>query len=128
VTTRTSPRHRVKIDAHVRAAALLGILASVFATVRYGTREGISVALGAIIAVGNLLVIAWMLRDFGEEPEEGQSRGGSLRALLLLKPIGLLGLALLILRQPFVSGIAFVAGVAVLPLGIVLGETQKKRA
>jgi hypothetical protein len=118
----------MKIDAHVRAAALLGILATLFATVRYGTRAGVSVALGVIIAVGNLLVIAWMLRGFGEEPEEGSTRGGSLRALLLLKPIGLLVLALIILRLPFVSGIAFVAGIAVLPLGILLGEAKKKRA
>jgi hypothetical protein len=114
----------VTIEPHVRAAALLGLLASAFGTVRYGTREGLSVALGATVAIVNLLVVAWMVRGLSREASMPGSPG--LRGLLVFKPIALLLCTLALLKLPFVSGLAFVLGVAVLPVGMALGEVRAR--
>lgn len=116
----------MKIETHVRASVLLGVLAIFFALLRSTVEAACSVALGLTLAIANLLTIAWFVRGFARKGDDGATGAGGLRSLIVLKPLALLGVTFLLLRIPYVVGAAFAIGIAVLPLGIVVGEVQER--
>lgn len=124
-----------------KAAALLGAIFSVGGTVLYGTRTGGSVAVGAFIAVANLLMMRAIIRSIlrpppgedgeekaenvaggpgaGREHKEAGRRGGVAWGIFaVLKIFLLFGGVWILLTRHMVDPIPLVVGYGVLPLGI----------
>jgi hypothetical protein len=106
---------------HAQMVAVVSLLASVFGWARYGVAIGASVALGASLTLLNLIAIALSVRSF--MPSEGKAPG-PLRGLTVLKHLALFGAMFVTLKLPFVSGFAFGVGMALFPIGVVLGELR----
>jgi hypothetical protein len=105
------------ITPHIRATALLGALACAVGAYRNGARVGFSVALGATLAIANLLAIRFTV--------ETLTRSGTVsnwNGLAILRQTALFGGTFVVLGLRSVSAPAFVVGLALLPLGLVLGE------
>jgi dipeptide/tripeptide permease len=123
----------------VKAAAILGAIFTVAAAGLYGARAALSVAVGAGIAVANLLMLRAIIRALirgpeeppkdsaGDEPDEKSSqdhaeigrRGGVAWAVFaVLKIFLLFGGVWILLTRGLVAPIPLVVGYGVLPLGI----------
>lgn len=120
------------------AAAVLGAAFSVAALGLYGGRTAASVALGAAIAVANLLtmraIVRALVRAPIDEPEEdgkdedaspdrdhrgaGRRGGAAWGVFALLKLFILFGGIWMLLTRGMVAPIPLVVGYGVLPLGI----------
>ena len=115
-------------------AAVLGGVLSVFALGLYGPKPAASVALGAAIAVANLLVMRAIVRallpppegdDAAPKPPEdvdhrgaGKRGGAAWGVFAVLKILVLFGGLWLLLTKRLVDPIPLVVGYGVLPLGI----------
>lgn len=123
-------RDSVKVSAYI-AAALGGVLA-LLATPMFGMRAGFSVAVGAAIAVSNLLVLRAIIRalvqatpEDAENPApEGDHKGAGKRGgaawgiFAMLKIFLLFGGVWGLLALGLVDPIPLVVGYGVLPLGM----------
>jgi hypothetical protein len=119
-----------------KAAALLGAIFSVAGSVLYGTRTGGSVAIGAFIAVANLLMMRAIIRSVltpppddteekkGSEAQDPKHRAAGRRGgvawgvFAVLKIFLLFGGVWILLTRHMVDPIPLVVGYGVLPLGI----------
>lgn len=138
-----APDDRDDIKTSVIAAAILGAVFIVGALGTYGPKTALSVALGAAIAVANLLTMRAIVRalvrpPIDEAPKDGQSegegegekkpqadhrgagrRGGAAWGVFaVLKLFVLFGGIWLLLTKGLVAPIPLVVGYGVLPLGI----------
>lgn len=138
--TKPEKTERDDIKTSVKAAAALG---AIFTLAAFGTHDGktaLSVAVGAGIAVANLLTMRAIVRalvqapddegDAGGEPDEEKSeekkdhraagkRGGAAWGVFaLFKIFFLFGGIWLLLSKGLVAPIPLVVGYGVLPLGI----------
>ncbi len=117
------------------AAAVIGAVFSVAALALSGGKAALSVAIGAVIAVMNLLTMRAIVRALVRPPEtaedsategsdadatpEGPGRAGVAWGIFgLVKILVLFGLIFLLLTRGWVDPIALVVGYGVLPLGI----------
>lgn len=94
-----------------------GLLLAIGASIGWGWRMGLGVALGSAVAASNL----WALNRIGGAFLSGNSRGlwalaGAAKFLLLA------GLFALVIKYRLVSPIAFVVGYGSLPVGITFGS------
>lgn len=126
----------------VKAAVILGAIFSLFAAGLYGAHAAFSVAVGAAIAVANLLMLRAIIRALirgpeepkdsaGEDPDEKSSqdhaeigrRGGVAWAVFaVLKIFLLFGGVWILLTRGLVAPIPLVVGYGVLPLGIAMAS------
>lgn len=116
----------------VKCAAVLGIAFTVASFALWNARAGVSVFIGAAIAVANLLTMRAIIRALIREPEgdeeEGAEdadhkgagrRGGTAWGIFaLLKIFLLFGGVWILLTKGLVDPIPLVVGYGVLPLGI----------
>ena len=125
------------MDARMRrslwAVALTGAVLTVAAVLFAGPSTGLSVAVGAAIATGNLWALARIFAAIlpsGEDAAEGarsQSRAGwSLVAILKL--FALIGAVWLLMKHDLVSPLAMLVGFGSLPIGIALGSLVSDRS
>jgi len=112
------------------AAAVLGAILSVAAASLYDGKTAMSVALGAAIAVANLLTMRAIVRAILQSPEDdekkderdhkdaGRRGGAAWGVFAVLKLFILFGGIWLLLTKGLVAPIPLVVGYGVLPLGI----------
>ncbi|HEY8091049.1 MAG TPA: ATP synthase subunit I [Polyangiaceae bacterium] len=122
------------MDARMRrtlvAVACTGGAFTLGAAAVAGLGPAFSVAVGALIAVGNLWALARIVGALLPGSAEGarqQSRAGW-SLLAILKLIGLVGVVWLLLRHQLVSPIAMLIGFGSLPIGIALGSLVSDRS
>jgi hypothetical protein len=125
------------MDARMRRSllgvGLTGAVLALGATFIAGVSTGFSVAVGAVIATGNLWALARIFTAIlpsGEGAAEGarsQSRAGwSLVAILKL--FALIGAVWLLMKHDLVSPLAMLVGFGSLPIGIALGSLVSDRS
>ena len=133
--------------AAVIAAAVIGSLFSLVALIMFSGRTAISVAVGSLIAVANLVALAAIIRnvlraplpeedasedvespekqpdpvDRGAAREAGKRGGAAWGVFALLKMLLLFGGVWILLTRGLVDPIPLVVGYGVLPLGITIG-------
>jgi len=133
VSAKKTKEERDDTGQAAKAAALLGAIFSLAGSVMYGTRTGGSVAIGAFIAVANLLMMRAIIRsiltpppeDEGEEVDKNADHKGAGRRggvawgiFAVLKIFVLFGGVWFLLTRHMVDPIPLVVGYGVLPLGI----------
>lgn len=125
--TRTHENDAAKVSAI--CAAVLGGIFAIGAFGVMGTRAGLSVTVGALIAVSNLLVLRAIIRSIvtapaDAVPAEGDHQGNGRRGgaawgiFAVLKIFVLFGGVWLLLAKGLVDPIPLVVGYSVLPLGM----------
>jgi hypothetical protein len=123
------------------AGGVLGLLLSIGALALYGTKAGLSVGVGAIIAVANLVTMSAIIRALLKPPDEPEGekdestqpaepqprvdhraegkRGGTAWGIFaVLKILILFGGIWILLTRGWVDPIPLVVGYGVLPIGI----------
>lgn len=118
-----APEERDGAKTAAVAAAVLGVLFSVIALVFFGGRAAASVAVGAVIAVSNLVMLRAIIRAILRPPEEedgevDQGGGAAWGIFAVIKIVLLFGSVGLLLTKGLVDPIPLVVGYGVLPLGI----------
>jgi apolipoprotein N-acyltransferase len=120
------PRLRTSIGAISVCAAVLTFVALLV----FGLKSAVSVALGGALAVGNLWALARIVAALLPHEEAGaraQSRG-AWALLAMLKMLGLLGFAWLLMRHGIVTPIPLLVGFGSLPIGIAIGSLVSDRS
>ena len=122
---RFDARLRTSIRAVAIAGAVLVLLALAFA----GAGAALSVAAGAGLAAGNLWLLARTVSGLLPDDRPGaeaQSRAGW-ALVAVLKMLGLLALAWLLMRHGLVSPLPMLVGFGALPIGIAIGSLVSDR-
>jgi hypothetical protein len=126
--------HRAPLDGRMRAAlkAVLvsGAVLAAGGSAAFGARGGFSVAAGAGLATANLWALARVVTSLlpeGGDAAAAQSRG-AWALVALLKTIGLLGAAWLLLRFRVASPLPMLVGFGALPIGIAIGSLVSDRS
>jgi hypothetical protein len=101
------------------SVAIVGALLALGSLSLFGVRGALSTALGALLAVANLWLLAVVVRSF-----LGSGGRTSLGPLGVLKLAGLFGLLFVMLKQGLVEVLPLGFGFAALPLGIVLSQLK----
>jgi len=137
-TPKKEKTERDDIATSVKAAAIMGAVFTVAAFATRDTRTGLSVAIGAGIAVANLLTMRAIVRALiqppddegeaeGEQDQEkekkdhraaGKRGGAAWGVFALFKIFVLFGGIWILLSKGLVAPIPLVVGYGVLPLGI----------
>jgi ATP synthase I chain len=117
------------LDARMRASlwavALIGAAMTVGALLVLGPHEAISAGIGAMIAVGNLWVLARIVSALlPPEGKNGPPRGGpgAWALVAALKMLGLFGLVGFLMRRELVSPLPMLVGFGALPIGIAIAS------
>ena len=118
---RVEPTPEPLIDASLRrgmtAMALVGgVLGAVGAGV-WGVKTGVSIAIGTLVAIANLLVLARVIRALLVDRSGGWLFVGFAKMGALFAGVGWL------FHANVVGALPFVVGYASLPLGLVLAQT-----
>jgi hypothetical protein len=103
---------------------------ALFAFALVDARAGISVAFGGALAAGNLWVLARIVTELLPTDRAGadaQSRGGW-ALVAVLKILGLLAAAWLLMRHAIVAPLPMLVGFAALPIGIAIGSLVSDRS
>lgn len=103
----------------VLAVALVGVLFTLIAPYAIGPGTRVGVALGALVAVLNLLALSYIVR--GVVRGNGMSWG----VIGSLKLGALLFVAFIVLKNQWASVLSLAMGFAAMPFGIVLAQLQK---
>ena len=130
----SAPAPAVENDAAKVSAICAAVLGGIFAVAAFGVmggRAGLSVTIGALIAVSNLLVLRAIIRSMVVPPEGDAAeaseddhrgngrRGGAAWAIFaVLKIFVLFGGVWMLLARGLVDPIPLVVGYSVLPLGM----------
>ncbi len=113
------------------AVAVSGAVLTFCALLASGVSAALSVGMGALLATGNLWVlariVAALLPDEQSAPEATKNRGGW-ALLAVLKMVGLLGAAWLLMRHGVVSPLPMLIGFGSLPIGIAIGSIVSDRS
>lgn len=100
------------------------------ATIASGPRAAASVGLGAALATANLWTLARIVASL--LPDTGSSAQAQSRAawalVTLVKTIGLLSIAWLLMRCALVSPLGMLVGLCALPIGIAIGSLVGDRS
>jgi hypothetical protein len=113
----------------IRAVATAGVVLVLFALAFAGAGPALSVAGGAGLATGNLWLLARIVSGLLPDDRPGaeaQSRGGW-ALVAVLKMLGLLALAWLLMRHGIVSPLPMLVGFGALPIGIAIGSLVSDR-
>jgi hypothetical protein len=113
------------LDPSTRAAIVgvagTGVILAIGGAAGWGPRAGISVAIGALIAVANLYGLARIVGAFLGGRAEGDAGAGLWGVLAILKVLGLFGGVWLLFTSHLVAPMALVVGWGALPIGIAMG-------
>lgn len=109
---------------HLRAVAVCGLLLAVLAAGLGGWRAAVGTAGGALLGLGNLWALAWVVRGL----LAGSRRKAAYVVLGALKFGVLVGLTFLLLRAHLVGLIPLMLGFGALPVGILTAELASRRA
>jgi hypothetical protein len=123
-------RFDARLRTSIRAVAMAGAVLTVAALAFAGFRAGLSVALGAVLAAGNLWLLARIVSELLPSDAGGaqaQSRAGW-ALVAVLKMVGLLAMAWLIMRHGIVDPLPMVIGFTALPIGIAIGSLVSDRS
>jgi hypothetical protein len=130
----TMPEAPARFDARLRASLrMVLIIAAVLTSFGFafgGVTSGLSVALGGALAAGNLWVLARIVTELlptDQAGAEAQSRGGW-ALVAVLKILGLLAVAWLLMRHAIVSPMPMLVGFGALPIGIAIGSLVSDRS
>ena len=122
-------RFDTRMRTSLRTVFLIAAVFTFFAVAFAGVRAGVSVALGGALAGGNLWLLARIVTELlptDRAGAEAQSRGGW-ALLAVLKILGLLALAWLLMRHGIVSPLPMLVGFGALPIGIAIGSLVSDR-
>jgi hypothetical protein len=112
------------LDPRTRAAivgvAAMGGLFALGAGAGWGLRAGVSVGVGALIAVLNLYGLARIVGALLGTRAEGDPGSGIWGVLAVVKIVGLFGGVWLLLGAHFVEPIGLIVGWGALPVGVTL--------
>jgi hypothetical protein len=122
------PRMRIAIG----AVALTGVVVSAVGAAVFGARAGGSVAAGAAIATGNLWVLARVVAallpdENAPSAARAGERKGAWTVLALVKTVGLLMAAWLVLSYRVAAPLPMLVGFGALPIGIAIGALVSDR-
>jgi len=114
------------------AVAVAGGVLSLGALAFFGVTTAFSVAMGAVIAVGNLWILARvigaLLPGDDDDAEAARSQSRSAWSLVaILKLFGLVAVVWLLMRHGVVSPLPMLVGFGSLPIGIALGTLVSDR-
>jgi hypothetical protein len=115
-TNALDPRTRTAIV----GVAAIGVMFAIGAGAGWGTRAGISVLVGALIAVANLYGLARIVGALLGTRAEGDPSSGMWGLFAVLKVIGLFGGVWLLLSSRLVDPMGLVAGWGALPIGVAI--------
>jgi hypothetical protein len=124
-----APRMRRTLGAVAVAGGVLTLGALAF----FGASTAFSVAMGAVIAVGNLWILARVIGALlpGEDEAEGEATASQSRSgwslVAILKLFGLVAVVWLLMRHGVVSPLPMLVGFGSLPIGIALGTLVSDR-
>jgi hypothetical protein len=130
----STEEHGGRIDARLRTAvrsvALAGSVMALVGAAFMGLKTGLSVAVGAGIAAGNLWALARIVAAL--LPSDSTSASVQSRAgwalLALLKMGGLFAVVWLLMRYGVVSPLGMLVGFMALPIGIAIGSLVSDRS
>jgi hypothetical protein len=114
---------RAGVGRAILAVSIVGLVGTVASIWLGGMSTARSVAIGAAIAVGNLWLLAQMVRGFLDRA--GSSAPWSVIAVL--KFVALFGAMYVLVKTRVVSLLPCVFGFGALPVGIVLAEVFSSR-
>jgi hypothetical protein len=123
-------RFDARLRMSLRAVAIAGAGLVLCALVFAGAGAAVSVAAGAGLAAGNLWLLARIVSALLPDDRPGaeaQSRAGW-ALVAVLKMLGLLALAWLLMRHGIVSPLPMLIGFAALPIGIAIGSLVSDRS
>jgi hypothetical protein len=133
-STGPQPPSSYVLDARMRlcllAVALSGVALALCALAVFGAKSGLSVAVGAGVATGNLWVLGRIVAALLPAEAAGaraQSRAGWV-LVAMLKMVGLVVLLWLLMRHGGVSPLSLMAGFGALPIGIAIGSLVSDRS
>jgi hypothetical protein len=123
---RFDPRLRTSLVAVAASGVALALAAAAF----FGMRAAFSVGTGAALATGNLWALARIVAALLPGDSAGaQSQSRAAWALVaVLKMIGLLAAAWLLMRGGLVSPMPMLVGFGALPIGIAIGSLVSDRS
>lgn len=107
-----------------KAASILAVLFTGVAFATHGGRAGLSVFLGAAVAIANLLTMRLIIRALVRDPSEKAGDSGSAAlwgVLAVVKAFVLFGVLGVLLTKRLVDPMPLAIGYGVMPLGITLG-------
>jgi hypothetical protein len=119
-----------RLRTSIAAVALVGAVLALFALAFAGVSAGLSVVVGAALASGNLWVLARIVAELlpnDRAGAEAQSRAGW-ALVAVLKMLGLVALAWLLMRHGIVSPLPMLIGFGALPIGIAIGSLVSDRS
>jgi len=122
-------RFDARLRTSIRAVAIAGAALALFALAFAGVGAAVSVATGAALAAGNLWLLARIVTALLPDDRAGaeaQSRAGW-ALVAVLKMLGLLALAWLLMRHGVVSPLPMLIGFGALPIGIAIGSLVSDR-
>jgi len=122
-------RFDARLRTSIRAVAIAGAALALFALAFAGVGAAVSVATGAALAAGNLWLLARIVTALLPDDRAGaeaQSRAGW-ALVAVLKMLGLLALAWLLMRHGMVSPLPMLIGFGALPIGIAIGSLVSDR-
>jgi hypothetical protein len=128
--TEKGPRLDARLRTAVRSVAVAGAAMALGTAAFAGLRTGLSVAVGAAIAAGNLWALARIVAALLPSDSTGastQSRAGW-ALLALLKMGGLFAVVWLLMRYGVVSPLGLLVGFMALPIGIAIGSLVSDRS
>ena len=124
------PRFDARLRTSIRAVAMTGAVLALCALAFAGFEAGASVAMGAALAAGNLWLLARIVTSLLPDDRPGaeaQSRAGW-ALVAVLKMLGLLAMAWLLMRHGIVSPLPMLVGFGALPIGIAIGSLVSDRS
>ncbi|HLK35802.1 MAG TPA: hypothetical protein VKU41_03545 [Polyangiaceae bacterium] len=121
----------------IRTVALSGAVLALGALAFFGAREGFSAAVGAALATVNLWALARVVAELlppapaagsaSAPPAPAAKAAGPWTLVGLLKMLGLLAIAWLLMRHGVVAPLAMLIGFGALPIGIAIGSIVSDR-
>lgn len=98
----------------------MGLVFSSAAAFMAGLRMAISVAVGAALAAINIVALSRTVRASLANEDAATARASSVAVMNLLKLLGELALMWLLIRWGLLSPLGLAAGIAALPVGILI--------
>jgi len=118
-----------RLRATIVAVGATGAALSVGSLAIFGVKWAPSVAIGAILATGNLWVLARFVGAlFPKDGRRASQAAAGWGLLAGLKMLGLFGAVWLLMRYEIAAPLALLAGFAALPIGIAIGSVVSDRS
>jgi hypothetical protein len=114
-----------RLKAALRGVAVAGGVFAMAGFAFWGVKTGISVAIGALIAVSNLYVLARIVSGLLPNAAPGSNKGWA--ALAMVKLLALFAIVFFLIDRGFVQAIPLMFGFGALPIGIAIASMMSDR-